>query len=109
MCPNQEPDSDDFVALQNKGALWVLMALGQSEGGLTFKQIKERTSLTQGTTQRRLDELEEHGWICKEPAHNESGQPVNIYNLSEQSKEVIDGFKEMGRSLLDALTNSDSS
>lgn len=107
MSPRQEPETEDFPVLQNKGSLWILMALGKAGDGLTFKEIKSQSHLSHGTTQRRLDELEEHGWVTKKPVHNEAGQPVNKFYLSEQSTNTYDDFKELGKSLLDMLSGTD--
>lgn len=95
------PSPEEIEVLHNKGAFFILMSLGLSDGGLTFTEIKEKTNLTNGTTQRRLAELEEANWIQKEATMNENNKAVKKYFLSDRTNEMIDGIKEMGRMLLD--------
>jgi len=90
----------DIEVLQNKGAIFILMSLGLSEDGQTFTEIREQSHLTNGTTQRRLKELEEAGWIDMEATTNENGKAVKEYNLSEQTQGMVDGIKQLGDALL---------
>lgn len=90
----------DVEVLQNKGAIFILMSLGISDDGQTFTEIKEKSNLSNGTTQRRLKELEESGWIQMEATTNEKGNAVKKYYLSEQTRDMIGGFKQLGKALL---------
>lgn len=89
----------DLSELQNKGALFILMALGTADGGLTFTQIRDRTNLSNGTTQRRLEGLEASGWIRKEAEFNDSGNPVAMYYLSNETMGMWDALKDLGSTL----------
>lgn len=90
----------DVEVLQNKGAIFILMSLGLSDSGQTFTEIREQSHLSNGTTQRRLEELQESGWIRAEATTNEKGKAVKKYHLSEQTKDMVDGFKQLGEALL---------
>jgi DNA-binding MarR family transcriptional regulator len=90
----------DVEILQNKGAIFILMSLGISDNGQTFTDIREKSHLSNGTTQRRIEELQEAGWIQMEPTTNKNGKAVKKYFLSEQAQGMIDGFKELGKALL---------
>lgn len=94
------PDPEEIEVLHNKGSLFILMSLGLSDGGLTFTEIKDKTNLTNGTTQRRLEELQESGWIRMEATTNENNKAVKKYFLSERTNGMIDGFKQLGNKLL---------
>ena len=91
---------DDFQTLQNKGALWILMALGLSDDRMTFTEIRDSTNLSNGTTQRRLEELHETGWIEQEAELDDSGRASKKYYLSEETKDMLNALKELGRTLL---------
>lgn len=104
MSPQQRDEksslSSDISVLQNKGALFILMALKTADNGLTFTEIRDRTDLSNGTTQRRLKQLHESNWIRKEAEFDDSGGAVTKYYLSKETKELGDSLKELGSSLL---------
>ncbi|WP_042663046.1 helix-turn-helix domain-containing protein [Haloferax sp. ATB1] len=119
MSPKQRDEQSslpsDLSVLQNKGALFILMALGSSDDGLTFteirdrtnlsngttqRQIRDRTNLSNGTTQRRLKQLHESNWVRKEAEFDDSGSAVTRYYLSEETEELWDSLKELGSTLL---------
>lgn len=89
----------DLSVLQNKGSLFILMALGTEEG-LTFTEIRDRTNLSNGTTQRRLEELTDSNWIRKEAEFDDSGSAVTRYYLSTETEELWDSLKQLGSTLL---------
>jgi DNA-binding HxlR family transcriptional regulator len=104
MSPQQRDEQSslpsDLSVLQNKGALFILMALGSSDDGLTFTEIRDRTNLSNGTTQRRLKQLHESNWVRKEAEFDDSGSAVTRYYLSEETEELWDSLKELGSTLL---------
>lgn len=97
---NQSTLPSDISILQNKGALFILMALGTSGDGLTFTEIRDRTNLSNGTTQRRLKQLHESNWVQKEAEFDDSGTAITRYYLSEETEELWDSLTELGSTLL---------
>lgn len=90
----------DLSVLQNKGALFILMAIGTADDGLKFTEVRDRTNLSNGTTQRRLKQLDEANWVRKEAELDDSGTAVTKYYLSEETEELWDSLRELGSTLL---------
>lgn len=84
---------DKFAVLQRKGALPILLQL--LEGEKTFSELRDQADLSNGTTQRRLEDLEEVGWIEEQAMLNASGQAVKVYSLSEDVQQAFDGLRDI--------------
>lgn len=63
------------------GVVRILAVL--SEEPLTFAQIKERAELSNGTTQRRLEELVDEGIVVVQ-SEIRDGKEVEIYGVPRQ-------------------------
>lgn len=100
--PGDEESSlpSDLSVLQNKGALFILMAIGTADDGLKFTEVRDRTNLSNGTTQRRLKQLDEANWVRKEAELDDSGTAVTKYCLPEETEELWDSLRELGSTLL---------
>lgn len=89
----QDAPDDKFEVLQRKGAIPILLALLSEEK--SFTELKKETGLSNGTTQRRIDDLRQVGWVEEDAVLNASGQAVKVYKLSDDVQQIIDDLRNV--------------
>lgn len=85
--------------LRQKGALLVLCLLASSDDSLRQTTIRDRTGLSNGTTQRRLDDLADAGWIQRTAAIREN-RACKLYRLSDDAARLQDPLAALASAVL---------
>jgi len=82
-----------------KGTALILIVIAMSDNGLSFSQVVDETGLARNTVRRRMDILEECGWITIAPKINDKGNAVKAYKLAGEVGEIQQELNTVGKKL----------